>query len=456
MDQKVMSDNKRSSDRSEAEPGVYWGFPLAKTRHKRDHSDKEPQQKKDGRQKGIALLIAIMAIAVMMTFVTEMIVSSTVNVEMSLLGRDRVRSEFMARSGLNLGIYLLTANYLWDHIQASGALGEKKEPADGPESFWNMINELPLLGSDALDAVELLSGGKKEEDPFHLSGFMNEQLAAQMRLLEGGVSIKISDERGKINLNDCYSTSERSACEEVLIQLERLFSCPAEKVFLSKKNLSPGEMAHRIRDFILDSDKVSPYSNLASKDAPYESAVPPYQAKRTPFDSTEELRLIHGWDDEMHAVFAPYLTIYPLRKTQTRQNHKAGLININTAPRELLTCLFSDALAPESKESSLQKLYELEKLNKSLAENHNTQEIKGKLKDLFGYTSEETEREAEKAETWFTTRSDYFRFEIEANTGHQQRKLSAVIRRLNSAVADQSVRLREIKRAWQVLYWKVI
>ena len=437
---------------------MIWGFPAVPVAGEQDGQNLSGLSCQ--RQAGVSLLIAIMAIAVMMTFVSEMIVSSAVNIEMALLGKDRIKAEYMARSGLNLGVYLLSATYLWDHVQASGPLGlaASKKPVDGPESLWNLVNTLPPLGSDAMSFLDSVSGGEKKEDPFKLSGFMNSKIAEQMRLLEGQFTIRIADEKGKININDCFSTSERSACEEVLIQLEALFSCPAEKAFLESKNLNPKEVAYRIRDFIMDSDRISPYSNLDSKDGPYEAEVPPYQAKRAPLDTLEELRLVKGWDDGMHAVFSPYLTIYPLRNTKTSATLKsgAGLININSAPGEMLRCFFPKAQEPDFREQSLRQLYALRKKEKNFSSDGTPAAIKQKLQDFFGYTGEGVEREAEKAEKWFTVDSDYFRFQVEAMTGHQQRRLTAVIRRVNSSVKDHSVRLREVRRAWQVLYWKMI
>ena len=444
---------------------VHWGFPIAsKNPESSDHpvhGDSEEPTLQDAEfrrkepQRGISLLIAIMAIAVMITFISEMIVSSTVNVEMSILGRDRIKSEYLVKSGFNLGLYFLTANYLWDHVQASGVMGAKTEPTDGPEALWNIINTLPPMGSDTLGMMKLAAGA--EGDPFNLSGFMNEKISDQMSLLEGQFSVKVTDEKSKININDCYNTSERSACREVLVQLESLFSCPAEKAFLESKNLTPKEMAYRIRDFILDYDRVSSFSNLESKDGPYEAQSPSYKSKRVPFDTLEELRLVKGWDDDMHAVFSPYLTIYPHRVAKVTANSKAvqtNLININTAPRELLTCLIPQARDQSYREKAVQALYKAQKKQKNLA--NDQKKMKEKLTELFGYTGEGIEEEAEKAEKWFTTRTDYFRLEVNAQTGHQERKLVAVIRRVNSGVTDSSVRQRDIKRAWQVLYWKLI
>ena len=433
---------KTQNCEKEKNRGFIWGFPVGDS--EASEACDSPGGKK--KEKGISLLIAIMAIAVMITFIAEMIVSSTVNVEMTLLGRDRAKADYLARSGLNLGLYFLTANRLWDQVQASGVMGQKVEPTDGPGSLWNIINTLPPMGSDSLGMMKLAADA--EGDPLGLSGFMNEKVAGQMELLEGQFTVKVSDEQSRINLNDCSSGGAR-ACQEVLAQLEALFSCPAEKAFLETKNLSPKEMAYRIKDFIIDFDRESVESNIDSKDGPYEKENPPYKSKRAPFDSLEELRLVKGWDDDMHAVFSPYLTIYPFK--YKKEDNFA--VNINTAPKELLSCLIPQSWEESVREKSVQELYRLQKKESNLAGDKKA--IKEKLKSLFGYTGEGDNDET-KLENWFTVRSDVFRLEVTAQTGHQERKLIAVIRRLDSGNQEPLVLKREIKRAWQVLYWKLI
>ena len=408
---------------------------------------------KETKQKGISLLIAIMSIAVMITFVSEMIVSSTVNVELAIMTRDRVKSEYLGKSGINLGLYLLSASYLWDHVQASGALGIKQEPVDGPSSLWTIFNQWPPLGAEVLNFVQPLLSSESDEDPFGLKGLLNEKVAAQMRLFEDQFSVKIFDESKKINVNDCAGSGDPA--REVIALLEALFACPAEKLFLENKNLSPRELAYRIRDYISSDEQASEESNLGSKDAPYEEATPPYKAKRLPFDSISELKMVKGWDDDIHAVFAPYLTTYPFKpnkKTARGKKVSVAGININTAPSELIACLIPQSRDEVCREKSVQKIHKLQGEASNLASSD--KEIKAKIEDLFCYTADEG-FEAGKKEEWFVVRSDVFNITVDALTGHQRRKISAIIRRIDSGVKGADVEKREVKRAYQILYWKI-
>ncbi|MFK7823048.1 MAG: general secretion pathway protein GspK [Oligoflexales bacterium] len=413
-------------------------------------------QDKEAKQRGISLLIAIMSIAVMITFVSEMIVSSTVNVELAIMTRDRIKTEYLGKSGINLGLYLLSASYLWDHVQASGALGVKQEPTDGPASLWTIFNQWPPLGAEVLNFVQPLLNSESDEDPFGLKGILNEKVAAQMKLFEDQFSVKISDESSKINISDCVGSADAArACPAVIAQLEALFACPAEKQFLESKNLSPRELAFRIRDYISSDEQVSEDSNLGSKDDPYQELNPPYKAKRLPFDSISELNMVKGWDDQIHAVFAPYLTIYPFKPKKNLQGGKkvsvAG-ININTASSELIACLIPQSRDEVCREKSVQKIHKFNGEGGNLASSN--KEIKAKIEDLYCYSGDD-EGHSIKKEEWFEVRSDVFNITVDALTGHQRKKISAIIRRIDNGVKGADVEKREVKRSYQILYWKI-
>ena len=404
------------------------------------------------KQKGISLLIAIMSIAVMITFVSEMIVSSTVNVELAIMTRDRVKSEYLGKSGINLGLYLLSASYLWDHVQASGALGIKQEPVDGASSLWTIFNQWPPLGAEVLNFVQPLLGSESDEDPFGLKGLLNEKVAAQMKLFEDQFSVKITDEGNKINVNSCTPSGDPTrVCPNVIAQLEALFACPTEKLFLESKNLSPRELAYRIRDYISADPQASDESNIGGKDDPYEEASPPYKSKRLPFDSISELKMVKGWDDEVHAVFAPYLTPYPFRSAVSTDRSAAG-ININTAPEELIACLIPESREEVCREKSVQKMNKIKIDLENIASGK--KEIKAKIEDIFCYSADEGSLDAKKEE-WFVVRSDIFNITVDALTGNQRRKISAIIRRIDSGVRGEGLEKREVKRSYQILYWKI-
>ena len=63
-------------------------------------------QKETSKNKGVFFLIAIMSIAMMVGFMADMIITSAVNVEISLASKDKIKSEYLAKSGVNLGVFI--------------------------------------------------------------------------------------------------------------------------------------------------------------------------------------------------------------------------------------------------------------------------------------------------------------------------------------------------------------
>ena len=412
-----------------------------------------PQGSCQKNEKGIAIIIAIMTIALMITLVSDMIISSAVNMELAISVRDRVKSEYMAKSGLNLGTYILSVSSLMDHIKASGLLGQKEVPTDGNGSIWNIFNTLPPIGATAIELAKSMSTATENsedgsDDPFQLKGFMNEDAAEKMQLLEDDFSIKITDELSKINVNGCsVSGSAERKCKEVIAQLKALFSCPTEKHFLSSKELKPDDLALRIKDFISEQERTE--SDLSSKDSPYENYKPSYKSKRLPFDSVNELKLVEGWDDDVHAVFSPYLTVYPFLEKTTNKVHE---LNINTVSRELLLCLIPPSEDPAEREATIQKLYKLKTEGSDIAGSKD--KIKSNLVDILGTSiGEDDDSNSTEFEDWFNTRSDIFRIAVTGQTGKQVTNLTAIVRRVDSGTKNGFIEKRDIKRSNVLLFW---
>lgn len=423
-----------------------------------DFKDQGKEQTKDvipprKNQKGIALMVALFAIIMMVSFVSDLIISSTVQINMAMASRDKIKSQYLAKSGANLGVYVVSASYLMKKLIKSGVLPMQKSATDGPSSLWAMVNSWPAFGRETVDFVtgddKKLS--QEESDVFGVGGLFNEDIAEKMRMFEDAFSIRIKDEGSKINISGCKSNSS-VACEDALAQLELLFSCPVEKEFLEQQGLSPKEMAYRIRDYISERNEADPNSNIDSKDGPYQRFATPYEAKKTYLDSPEELRLVHGWNQDLHEVFKPYITIYPSFRPKPRVVQ--SIMNINTAPRELMACLFPESL----KQSCREKMLQNTEKQKNKGENFSPDKggIIQKLKDMYCYAEEDKEvSNTQRKSNWFDVESDVFRVEVTALTGRQNRKHVIVVRQVDSSNRDEIIVKRKIKRSFQKLYWKM-
>lgn len=397
-------------------PKTYMGFPV----------DDDQDSGRKSRKKGIALIIAVLAVAMIMIFSSTMIINTQVGLELAISHRDRVKAEYMAKSAFNLATLILTADFGVDLMKASGKFGAKLPMSDGPSEFWTSMNGIPF----GAETVEMMSSMVEN---FELSSVNDEGTIDLLKLFDGQFIMEITDEAGKINLSKCAVDGR---CSDVVTMLERLFECPAEASFLADKNIVPKELAQRLKDWV-DENKSSRGSGFGSEDDPYQKKSPPYSAKNSPMESVSELKLIEGWDDDIHAVFSPYITIFPFY----RQKSDFTKLNINSASKELMGCLIPEAKG-SCNDKFLQKYNSLAKEGTQLAEDSSG--IKSVLSDAFCNDGDQSSGE------WFTTYSPVFRIQVSGVVGQQEKKLTAVIQRV---MPDKA---KEITDPYKILYWRLM
>ncbi|MBP6218111.1 MAG: general secretion pathway protein GspK [Oligoflexales bacterium] len=399
---------------------------------------------KKKRESGISLLIALISIMTMVGLVADLLITSRVNMELTVSTRDQIKAEYLSKSGFNLALFLVSVSWAIDLFQsADPPLGSKKPLADDESSLWASMNELPPIGASTVDLLLATSSGVKEgDDPFHLKGVFSEKVASQMRLFEDQFSVKITDESARINVNDC----SEGRCEWVIARLIALFSCPVEKAFLDSKNITGEQLAYRIKDFISTADTVSPETGLNDRNSAYQAEKPPYNVKALPLDSVDELKLIAGWDDEIHRVFSPYLTVYPFKPVASVSK---SLINLNTVSPEVLSCLI-----PEARSSSAEKFWttltELKKKKTVVLK-----DVKETLKTLTSFEFQANDQAANPL-NWFDRRTMVLRVEVEAGTGDQTKKLTVVLRKIMPKETENSRDKQTTKRSYQILYYRLL
>ncbi len=416
---------------------THCGFPLA--------IGEEPHQ--TTRRRGVALLIAIMTIMLMVSMATDLIIASTVSIQLAASSRDRIRAEYLSKSGFNLSLFLLSVSWAYDLFLTQPSSPMKQPLNDSAKSIWNLINKLPPIGSKALELAKLAKDDA--DDPFKLRSLFSEKVGTLMSLFEDSFSMNVQDEASKINVNECY----QGRCTEAIQKLTALFSCPAEKAFLESKNIDPNQLAYRIKDFISNSDATSSESGFGDKNGPYSSQTPPYGVKKLPFDSVDELKLIAGWDDEIHAVFAPYLTVFPYPVPEVME--MKAPININTVSPELLGCLIPEARSQACSDTYMVKMHKIIEDKGVVAEKN--EDIKSKLNSLTCYTGPTGQDDQDrKPETWFAVNSSVFRIEVIGQIGNLERKLTAVVRRILPQEKTGGRSQQRVKRSYQILYWNLI
>ncbi len=155
------------------------------------------------------------------------------------------------------------------------------------------------------------------------------QLANMLSIQDekGTLLVTIEDESGKLNLNQIFGPNGNILYQQNHDIAVRLF----KKLGLLPDLLDP------LADWVDDAG-VPPHP--AGAKSPYYSTLkPPYAVKSGKLDTVEELALVKGFNAQIVQGLRPFVTVY---------SDIPGLININTAPKEIIAALddrMTDSLA---------------------------------------------------------------------------------------------------------------
>lgn len=404
---------------------TYWGFPVA---------DSPVTEKKNGteRKRGVAIIVAVMVIALMMVLTADMIVNSQVNMELVSAGRDNMVAEYMAKSGYNLALFLLSIDYGMDIFKQ---INMKQPPQDTLGDIWALMNGIPVGAS----TVEMLAS---MQETFALNEISDADVMERLKLFQGEFTLQVTDESAKINVNYCAAGAVTPACKQIQEMLGALFNCPIERSYLASKDVEPVEIIKKFQDWVDANDRADPQSGLNDESDPYANQQPAYKTKNSQFDTLTELKLIDQWDDDLHAVFSPYLTVYPFKKPGNDQKDRAR-ININTVSRELLACL-----VPEAR-SECGETFDLAMVKAGKDKTQLGNNLQTALRDVLCLSPKGNKDSAKNKYNWFSESSPVYKIEIKGVAGFQEKNLSAVIKRGVTAAKDKTT------TSYQLLFWQM-
>lgn len=191
--------------------------------------------------------------------------------------------------------------------------------------------EADLLNNKTIDEEEEASSGEifdSLEDPWAKPPEAEESEEALGQ-------ITISDEFGKINLNALIF--EEAGEEKVFLRLES-----ALRALFSERGMTEDPVP-AILDWLDADDLIRPTGYESSF---YQSLDHPYEAKNGPMDSIEELLLIPGITADVYFGTGEAAEGVALCELLTVHGHPQGMVNINTAPQEVLIALMAAQAEP--------------------------------------------------------------------------------------------------------------
>ena len=217
-------------------------------------------------EKGFALILTLIITALISTIIIGMIHQVYVSVSLSRSFRDTQQASLTAESG------------------AEGA-----------------INLLQDLMADR-EYTSIISPMKQKDEA-------------------GSLEISVSEENGKINLNDLLRPNGEIN-EDVEAMLKRLGS----------RFDIPEDAWEALADWLDEDD--FPRSSGGAETPYYQTQSPPYNAGNTRLTTLAELSLIKGFPSGTVDRLSPFVTVLPKNSSGA-----PSLININTAPKEVLMSL---------------------------------------------------------------------------------------------------------------------
>ncbi len=266
-----------------------------------------PRRKKKAANHGMAVVMALSVILIMATAALELHSNERANMLNAAAMRDRITLEQMTVSGVHLAMAVLTKDRL-------------DSETDSLQEDW---------------ADDETMKGYLEVVPFD----------------QGAMTVKITDELGKIQINALVRFPEGNEFNEKQRRLWERLSDDLLSVFdlleddsVDLEETDPQTIINSLKDWLdKDEDLITGLSGAESDY--YEELDPPYACKNGPFDHMSEVRLVKGITPELFnglaeaAGLEDFITVYGTEKQNDETFSFPGKININTAALPVLKVL---------------------------------------------------------------------------------------------------------------------
>ncbi len=305
-------------------------------------TDKKRKTRRNERERGVALMVALISIAVLTAVSTEFLYTSRVDLQMAGNQRDDLRAYYLARSGIGLSRLLLSFQKQVDNIQLPPGLTDMLGPLLGaPPGAAGPGGEVPGMSMPSIQLWKmarvdcyLLQGmidstGGEDDARARISESLNEGRGEDGVVLPGGqrdfgdftgcFDVKIEAEEPKINLHS-LEMSPIALAQALAVLGDRQFEFLFESEDFRRERVTPAELLINLKDWydadqtssVIETDGLVPTfkPGFSDENGPYSRYEPRYQAKNARFDSLDELFMVHGVSDRLMRVFRDRFTVY--------------------------------------------------------------------------------------------------------------------------------------------------
>jgi general secretion pathway protein K len=283
------------------------------------------RRRKDER--GVALLMVVLSIAILAAVAADFAYSSRVDLELAVHQRDALRAEYLARSGLGMARLLLQFQKQLDttlqNLTATlpGALGGSINL-----QLWRMAHiDCQTLGRFLPDGADAGFGAPKKKPVTDSVGGLGTPLV-QYDGFRGCYGSLIEDEEAKLNINQLDSLLAAGAGGAAVQRLyllltDKRFEFVFDREDANKVKINATDAVINIKDWADSDDLVSALTvspagaqvsaGYADEPGLYSKYLPRFRPKNASMDSLGEMYFVHGIGDRFMAAFGDRLTVYP-------------------------------------------------------------------------------------------------------------------------------------------------
>ncbi len=274
------------------------------------------------RERGVALLLAMTAIAILTVFSLEFTYQSRVAVRTSSYVEQEIEAHLHARAAVELATLVIGSVDIVESIinKYASMLGGQRPNISTAAYACEFVNafcegRMNMMGLDLIDLRGKEAAGLKR----------------------GTCGCKSDDEDGRVNLNRVANLGEKQATFDTLYKLLERHEGMSAAGELDKEM---AQLALNVMDWAdpdnvkTDLDPVTRKLQQGTGSEGVHYARNGYKAKDAPYDTTEEVRLVEGMTDTLWCKLRDQLTVYNTAK-----------LNVNTAPIEVIKALVCKNLA---------------------------------------------------------------------------------------------------------------
>lgn len=296
------------------------------------------RKKPSKRERGVALVMVLTTIAMITVFVAEMTQNTTTSFQVAVGERDRLKAEYIARSGMNLTRLLIAK--------------EKDIRAVVAPMYQILLHRAPPQLNVWTFADQILApfANPQAAQTTGMAGGIDFQQMQGIKDTGGSFEVLTMPENSMLNLNSPLFFDGDEARRGIAMQLYALLGGfqvegPYDAMF---NKLDPdGQLTTRL-DIVSDIIDWWDYdeqrtvfdpgslqvSAAGSEDDIYKQFVDPYTVKNAPYDSLQELRMVRGVTDDFWSTFVEPDPEDPRSRRVTV--YGSGAVNPNEANPQVL------------------------------------------------------------------------------------------------------------------------